>query len=80
MIEEGTQDSEIIRIEIAKMASALTSRQISIETDFVHNNYGCETWTISNQMHKRIEAFELLAYGRVLKYHKWKHWDELHVS
>ena len=29
--------------------------------------YGCETWTVSKTIEKKIEAFEIRTFGRILK-------------
>jgi hypothetical protein len=74
-------DAEIARrIEIArsafrKMNSILTTRRNSIETRkrllkcYVWSTllYGAETWTISQKMNKRLEAFEMWSYRRMLR-------------
>ena len=79
--EDGKNDHEIIRrISIArstfnKMRNTLTNKSISLKTRkrimkcYVWSTllYGCETWTLSANTMKRITAFEMWSYRRMLK-------------
>ena len=79
--EDGKSDHEIIRrISIArsifnKMRSTLTNANLGLETRkrilkcYIWSTllYGCETWTITNSIMKRIIAFEMWTYRRMLK-------------
>ena len=57
------------------MKNILTNTHLSIQTrsravkTYVWSVllYGCETWTISNQMEQRLEAFEMWCWRRLLK-------------
>ena len=71
--ETGKSDTEIKRIiAIARsvfisLYKVLTSREVSLDTRIRLSKcyiwstllYGCETWTLSNTLVKRIEAFEI---------------------
>ena len=79
--EDGRSDTEIRkRIEIARqsfinMKSVLTSRKLKIETKkrlircYVLSTflYASETWTIDAQSWKRIEAFEMWCWRRMMR-------------
>lgn len=79
--EDGRCEEEIKRrISIAKttfskMTKVLTSRKITLDTRkrilqcYVWSTlqYGVETWTINESMAKRISAFELWTYRRMLR-------------
>ena len=79
--EDGKCDNEIKRrIGIAKttfskLSKVLTSRKIPLDTRkrilqcYVWSTlqYGVETWTISRYMWKRLSAFELWTYRRMLR-------------
>ena len=78
---DGRSDIEIKRrIEIARnafinMSRMLTSREISVETRkrlvkcYIWSKilYGVETWTISKNMVKKIDALEMWIYRRMLR-------------
>ena len=83
--EDGRSESEVIR-RIAKSKNAfasmhhlLTSRNIRVATRmrlvrcFIWSLflYGCETWTLTTKVEKKIEAFEMWIYRRILKI-SWK--------
>ena len=77
----GKSDTEIKRrIAIAKSAftslyKVLTSREVSLDTRMRLSKcyicstllYGCETWTLSTALEKRIESFEIWTLRRILK-------------
>ena len=77
----GKNEDDIIRrISIArstfnKMRSTLTNKSISLETRkrimrcYIWSTllYGAETWTLTSAMVKRLEAFEMWIYRRMLK-------------
>ena len=79
--ETGKSDTEIKRrIAIARSAftslyKVLTSREVSLDTRirllkcYIWSTllYGCETWTLSKTLEKRIEAFEIWTFRRILK-------------
>ena len=79
--EDGKNDNEIMhRISIArsvfnKMRTTLTSRRLSINIRkrilkcYVWSTllYGCETWTLSDNIIKRLNAFEMWTYRRMLR-------------
>ena len=79
--ETGKCDTEIKRrIAIAKSTFAslykvLTSREVSLDTTkrlskcYIWSTllYGCETWTLSKALEKRIESFEIWTLRRILK-------------
>ena len=79
--EDGKSEVEIKRrIEIARdafnnMTTVLSSRNISINTRmrltkcYVWSTllYGAETWTITKTLTKRINAFEMWTYRRMLR-------------
>ena len=79
--DDGRCDKAIRkRIEIARSAfngfgKTLTSRDISIPTKlrlvkcYVWSTllYGCETWTLSQQIMKKLQAFEMWIYRKMLK-------------
>ena len=79
--EDGKNDHEIIRrISIArgvfnKMRSTLTNKNLALNTRkrilkcyvWATLLYGCETWTLTNNITKRIVAFEMWSYRRMLK-------------
>ena len=81
MTEDGRCETEIKkRIGIAKstfskMSRVLTSKNIPLTTRkrilqcYVWSTllYGAETWTISDAMAKRLSAFEMWTYRRMLK-------------
>ena len=83
--EDGKSEMEIKRrIEIARNAfnnikSVLSSRNISINTRmrltkcYVWSTllYGAETWTITKTLTKRIDAFEVWTYRKMLRM-SWK--------
>ena len=85
--DDGRCDTEIKRrIGIAKtsfvkMKDVLTSKRMMLSTRkrllhcYVMSTllYGCETWTISKQMGKRLEAFELWAYRKMLRISYMEH-------
>ena len=77
----GKNEDDIIRrISIArstfnKMRSTLTNKSISFETRkrimrcYIWSTllYGAETWKLTSAMVKRLEAFEMWMYHRMLK-------------
>ena len=81
LTETGKSDTEIKRrIAIARSAftslyKVLTSREVSLDTRLGLSKcciwstllYGCETWTLSKTLEKRIEAFEIWAFRRIFK-------------
>ena len=81
MTEDGRCESEIKRrISIAKstfskMNKILTSRYIALDTRkrilqcYIWSTllYGAETWTVGENMLKRLSAFEMWTYRRMLK-------------
>ena len=59
-----------------KLDSILKSRDIMLSTKvrlvkviFPVVMYGCESWTIKKAEHRRIDAFELLCWRRLLRVH-----------
>ena len=84
--EDGRCETEIKkRIGIAKtvfqrMKGLLTNKAIKIETrvktikTYVWSTmlYGCETWTITNTIQKKLEAAEMWMWRRMLKI-PWTH-------
>ena len=82
---DGRSEKEIKRrIGIAKtsfnnMKSILTNRKLHVATrkrlikTYIWSKmlYGCESWTISNSMKKRLEAAEMWMYRRTLRI-SWK--------
>ena len=82
--EDGRSLAEVKkRIGIAKSAfwkhGELLRNRVSIKTKkkilecYIHSTmmYCCETWTITNEIKRRIEAFEMWCYRRILKI-SWK--------
>ena len=81
MTEDGRCEEEIKRrINIAKttfskMSKVLTSRNIPLTTRerilkcYIWSTlqYGAETWTITDTMAKRLQAFEMWTYRRMLR-------------
>ena len=79
--EDGKSESEIKRrIEIARgafenMSKVLTNRSININTRkrllkcYVWSTllYGAETWTLTKSTMKKIEAFEMWCYRRMMR-------------
>ena len=79
--ETGKGDTEIKRrIAIARSSftflyKVLTSREVSLDTRirllkcYIWSTllYGCETWALSKIFEKRIEAFEIWTFRRILK-------------
>ena len=79
--ETGKSDTEIKRrIAIARSSftslyKVLTCREVSLDTRlrllkcYIWSTllYGCETWTLSKTLEKRIEAFEIWKFRRILK-------------
>ena len=63
------------RKTMAKLVSALKSRDITLLAKihlvkamvFLVFMYGCESWTIKKAEHRRIDAFELWCWRRLLK-------------
>ena len=63
------------RKAMAKLDSVLKSREITSPTKvrivkamiFPVVTYGCESWTIKITEHRRIDAFELWCWGRLLR-------------
>ena len=63
------------RIVMANLDSILKSRDITLPTKvrlvkarvFPVVMYGCESWTIEKAEHRRIDAFELWCWRRLLK-------------
>ena len=63
------------RIVMTKVDSILKSRDITLSTkvhlvkamDFPVVTYGCESWTIKKAKHRRINAFELRCWRRLLR-------------
>ena len=59
---------------MTNLGSILKSRDITLSTKvclveamvFPIVMYGCESWTIKKAEHQRIDAFELLCWGRLL--------------
>ena len=74
--ETGKSDTEIKRrIAIARtvftsLHKVLTSREVSLDAGIRLSRcyiwstllYGCETWTLSKTLEKRIEAFEIWTF------------------
>ena len=66
---------EIARGAFSKLNVTLTTNKISLETRkrlwkcYVWSTllYGAETWTVRNEMVKKIEAFEMWAYRKMLR-------------
>ena len=66
---------ELARNTFAKMQSIISSRKLTIETRkrlikcYVWSTmlYGAETWTLNKEAEKRIEAFEMWVFRRILK-------------
>ena len=60
---------------MTNLDSILKSREITLPTKvhlvkavvFPVVMYGCESWTIKNVEHRRIDAFELWCWGRLLR-------------
>ena len=60
---------------MAKLATLMKNKDISLKTKlqmvtsfvFPVAMYGCESWTIKKQERKRIDAFELWCWRRVLR-------------
>ena len=60
---------------MTKLDSTLKSRNITLPTNvhlvkamvFPVVMYGCESWTIKKAEHRRIDAFELWCWRRLLK-------------
>ena len=60
---------------MTKLDSVLKSRDITLSTEvhlvkamvFPVVMYGCESWTVKNAEHRRIDAFELWCWRRLLK-------------
>ena len=79
--EDGRCEQEIrTRIGIAKtafgkMKNVVTSRHIGTDTKirvikayvWATLLYGCESWTISKEMERRLEAFEMWCYRRMMR-------------
>ena len=63
------------RIAVTNLDSILKSRDITLPTKvclvkalvFLVVMYRCESWTIKKADHQRIDAFELLYWGRLLR-------------
>ena len=61
---------------MTNLDSVLNSRDITLPTKvlvvkamvFPAVMYGCESWTIKKGEHRRIEAFELWCWGRLLRF------------
>ena len=62
---------------MTNLDSILKSRDITLPTKvhlvkamvFPVVIYGCESWTVKNSEHQRIDAFELWCWGRLLRVH-----------
>jgi hypothetical protein len=73
--EEIKRRIAIARTTFSKMNKVLTSRKIPLNTRvriiqcYVWSTlmYGAETWSISQKMQKRLAAFEMWTYRRMLK-------------
>ena len=58
---------------MTKLDSILKSREITLPTKIcivkamVFPLYGCESWTVKKAEHRRIDAFELLCWRRLLR-------------
>ena len=58
---------------MTNLDSILKGRDITLPTKVCHQSYfpvvmyGCEIWTIKKSGHKRIDAFELWCWRRLLK-------------
>ena len=60
---------------ITNLDSILKSRDITLSTEvclvkaivFPADMYGCESWTIKKAEHRRIDAFELWCWRRLLR-------------
>ena len=79
--EDGDYSSEIKRLLLlgrkvmTNLDSILKSRDITLPTKvrlvkamvFPVVMYGCETWTIKKAEHRRIDAFELWSWRRLLR-------------
>ena len=79
--EDGDYSSEIKRLLLlgrkvmTNLDSILKSRDITLPTKvrlvkamvFPLVMYGCETWTIKKAEHRRIDAFELWSWRRLLR-------------
>ena len=67
------------KANFAKLNKIFTSRNISLSTKIRLNKcyiwsifmYGCETWTLTVSVEKRIEAFEMWLYRRITRT-SWK--------
>ena len=65
----------IAKTAFRKMNNLLTNSRISMETrkravkTYVWSTllYGCETWTVSREMEKRLEAMEMWCWRRMLR-------------
>ena len=63
------------RKAMTNLDSILESREITLQTKFCPVKamvfpvvmYGCESWTIKKYEHRRIDAFELWCWRRLLK-------------
>ncbi|CAH2218014.1 jg27351, partial [Pararge aegeria aegeria] len=66
---------EVARSAFQRMKKVLTSHRLNIalRKRLLHCYvwpillYGCESWTIKEDLRKRLEAFEMWAYRRMLK-------------
>ena len=60
---------------MANLDSVLKSRDVTLSTEvhlvkamvFPVVMYGCESWTVKNAEHRRIDAFELWCWRRLLR-------------
>ena len=60
---------------MANLDSILKSRDITLPTNvrlvnavvFFSSHYGCESWTVKKAEHRRIDAFELWCWRRLLR-------------
>lgn len=80
-MSDGRSDSEIksriaqAKSTFQKMKSILTNKHLSIDTRkrvlqcYIEPilMYGCEAWTLNNQMKKKVEATEMWFYRRMLR-------------
>ena len=65
----------IAKTAFGKMKNVVTSRHIGTDTKirvikayvWATLLYGCESWTISKEMERRLEAFEMWCYRRMMR-------------
>ena len=59
--------SNLDSISESRETTLLTKVHLAKATDFPVVMYGCESWTIKKAEHRRINAFELWCWGRLLR-------------